>query len=829
MDTATSASTPRHLLVVGNGMVGQKFVDEFIDHSDGWTISVLGEEPRGAYDRVMLSSFFDGSTIDDLNLCDVETLRERGVDFQFGARVERIERKAQQVHLADGRTIAYDHLVMATGSPFVAPIPGRDQPGCFVYRTIEDLEAIRDWSLRPGVSTGVVVGGGLLGLEAANALRNLGLKTHVVEMAPRLMPQQLDEPAAAMLRRWVDELDIETHLGFATESIEAGDGQPLGLRTAVGDLLEAQLVLFSAGIRPNHQLAEAAGLLVGERGGIVVDDNCTTEDPAISAIGEVACHEGRTYGLVAPGYAMARTLSSRLSGGDEQFEGADTSTKLKLLGVEVANFGIENDDADRVEFNDPINRIHRRVSVLEGQVVGGVLVGDTSGYEILHAMATGAMPSADVAALVVPSSLAAASEVELPDSALLCSCNNVCRGAVKDAVRHGTHNLPDLVSATKAGTGCGGCKTDVSSLLFAELSALGIDAKRSICAHFDHSRQELFDLVRFHRHTTWAQVITAHGLGRGCEVCRPVVGSILASLSNGYVLDGDQGSLQDTNDHSLANMQRNGTYSVVPRIPGGEVLPSQLIALGEIAEEFGLYTKITGAQRVDLFGAQLHELPEIWRRVIDAGMESGHAYGKALRTVKSCVGETWCRYGVQDSVAMAIRVERRYRGLRAPHKLKSAVSGCTRECAEAQSKDFGLIATENGWNLYLCGNGGRTPRHADLFAVDLTDEQAIRYIDRFLMFYIRTADKLERTSKWFEGLEGGLNYLRSVIVDDALGICDELEADMERHVETYECEWAATLDDPARLDHFVEFVNAPEATSTPVWITERGQRVPAPA
>ncbi|MCL4113889.1 UNVERIFIED_CONTAM: hypothetical protein GTU68_024073 [Idotea baltica] len=675
-------------------MVGQKFVDEFVDRSDGWTITVLGEEPRGAYDRVMLSSFFDGSTIEDLNLCDAESLRERGVDFRFGARVEQIDRKERHVHLADGSTLQYDHLVMATGSsPFVPPIPGREQPGCFVYRTIEDLEAIREWSLRPTVTSGVVVGGGLLGLEAANALRNLGLTTHVVEMAPRLMPQQLDEPASAMLRRWVDELGIETHLGFATDSIEVGDGQPLGLRSATGDLLEAQLVLFSAGIRSNHQLAESADLAIGERGGVVVDNNCTTTDPCISAVGEVACHDGRTYGLVAPGYAMARTLASQLSGGTEQFEGADTSTKLKLLGVEVANFGVEVDHADRVEFNDPINRIHRRVSVVDGTVVGGVLVGDTSGYEILHAMATGAMPTTNVAALVVPSSLAAAPDVELPDSALLCSCNNVCRGAVKDAVRHGTHALADLVACTSAGTGCGGCKPDVSSLLFAELSALGIDAKRSICAHFDHTRQELFDLIRFHRHSSWQAVVTAHGHGRGCEVCRPVVASILASLSNGYVLDGDQGSLQDTNDHSLANMQRNGTYSVVPRIPGGEVLPSQLIALGKIAEDFDLYTKITGAQRVDLFGAQLHELPEIWRRVIDAGMESGHAYGKALRTVKSCVGETWCRYGVQDSVAMAIAVERRYRGLRAPHKLKSAVSGCTRECAEAQSKDFGLIET----------------------------------------------------------------------------------------------------------------------------------------
>jgi len=274
-------------------------------------------------------------------------------------------------------------------------------------------------------------------------------------------------------------------------------------------------------------------------------------------------------------------------------------------------------------------------------------------------------------------------------------------------------------------------------------------------------------------------------------------------------------------------MQRNGTYSIVPRVPGGEITPAQLIALGEIAEDFDLYTKITGAQRIDLFGATLSQLPLIWQRVIDAGMESGHAYGKALRTVKSCVGDTWCRYGVQDSVGMAIRLEQRYRGLRSPHKLKSGVSGCTRECAEAQSKDFGVIATETGWNLYLGGNGGRTPRHAELFAVDLGDDEMIQLIDRFLMFYIRTADRLERTAPWLDRLEGGIEYLRSVIVDDVLGICDELDADLARHVERYECEWTATLDDPDRMQHFVEFVNAPEVQSTPVWIETRGQRMPA--
>ena len=822
------SATSKNLVVIGNGMVGQRLLDELTKRGVGdWNVTAIGDEPVPAYDRVALSTYFDGATRDDLNLCDREALDDAGIALLVGATVDRIVPTSQHVVLEDGRAIEYDHLVLATGSyPFIPPLDGADGAGCFVYRTLDDLDEIEAWAGQDTVRSGVVVGGGLLGLECANALKNLGLDTHVVEMADRLMPQQLDPPASSMLRRWVTDLDVATHLGFSTSEIAYDGDQLLGLREADGSLLDAQIVVFSAGIRPRHQLAEAAGLAIGPRGGVIIDDTCTSSDPAISAIGEVACHAGSLYGLVAPGYAMARALADRLLGGDATFEGADLSTKLKLLGVEVASFGTTADDDDRVEFSDPTTKVHRRVSLVDGRVTGGVLVGDVSNYDVLHAMASGVMPTADVASLVLPAGLAPSVSTELPDTALLCSCNNVSRGDLKTAIEGGCHDVFGLCDATSAGTGCGGCMQDVKTILFDQLDAMGIEAKRSLCAHFDLTRQQLFDLIRLHQYATWAEVLDAHGTGRGCEICRPTVGSILASLSNGYVLDGDQAAVQDTNDHSLANMQRNGTYSVVPRVPGGEITPAQLIELGEIAEDYDLYTKITGAQRIDLFGAQLHELPAIWRRVIDVGLESGHAYGKALRTVKSCVGETWCRYGVQDSVSMAIRLERRYRGLRAPHKLKSGVSGCTRECAEAQSKDFGVIATESGWNLYLAGNGGRTPRHAELFAVDLTDDELILAIDRFLMFYIRTADRLERTAPWFAKLEGGMEYLRSVIVDDELGICDELDADMARHVETYECEWTATLNDPERLGHFVEFVNAPDHNSTPVWIRERGQRIP---
>jgi len=835
-------SDPKHLVVVGNGMVGQRFVEELVDRDDGaWHVTVLAAEPVPAYDRVSLSSLFDGATLDDLTLADADTFQNHRVELHLNCAVDSIDRDERVVHVRDGGEgpVPYDHLVLATGSdPFVPPIPGADLDGCFVYRTFEDLEAIRQWASSDTVRSGIVIGGGLLGLEAANALHNLGLDTHVVEMADRLMPQQLDGPASAVLRKAVHDLDVSTHLSFATDRIEGDDGRIHSIVEKDGTRIEAQMLVFSAGIRPRHQIGEAAGLVIGERGGIVIDERCMTSDSAISAIGEVACHQARVHGLVAPGYEMARTLASVLTGENKDLDIAQTPTKLKLLGVDLATFGDPTGDAgpdaERITFEDPRSGIHRRVTVADGVVVGGVCVGDLSSFDLLASLVgtkLDGLPSApDIGKLIIPLSLLGETVAfELPDDALVCSCNNVTRGEVKCAIADGSHDVGTLCANTRAGTGCGGCKPDVSSLLVEELERLGIEVDRSICEHFALSRQQLFDLIRFHQHRSWSEVLTSHGRGRGCDVCRPAVASILASLANGYVLDGDQAAIQDTNDHALANMQRNGTYSVIPRIPGGEVTPRQLIELGQIAEDFNLYAKITGGQRVDLLGASLHELPLIWQRVLDVGLESGHAYGKALRTVKSCVGEVWCRYGVQDAVGMAIRVEKRYRGLRSPHKLKSAVSGCTRECAEAQSKDFGLIATETGWNLYLCGNGGRTPRHADLFATDLNEEEVIRYLDRFLMFYIRTADRLQRTAAWFEQLEGGLDYLRSVIIDDSLGIAEELEADLARHVETYQCEWEATLADPDRLEHFVEFVNAPDQHSTPVWITERSQRVPAPS
>jgi nitrite reductase (NADH) large subunit len=825
------------VVVAGNGMVGHKLVETLLDRDGGAgvAITVFAEEERVAYDRVALSSYMSGATTEDLTL--VRPGDYDPINLHLADAVASIDRGAKTVTSLSGRTVEYDVLVLATGSSaFVPPIPGNDLPGCFVYRTLDDLDAIR--AAARDKKVGAVIGGGLLGLEAANALKALDLETHVVEFAPRLMPLQVDDGGGATLRAHIEALGITVHTGASTQEVAAGaDGRVAQMRFADETFLDVDVLVFSAGIRPRDQLARDCGLEVGERGGVVVDGACRTSDPSIYAIGECALAEGRIWGLVAPGYDMARVAADQILGGEQTFGGADLSTKLKLMGVDVASFGdafATSDGARAITFDDPVNKIYKRLVVTEDgtRVLGGVFVGDASAYQMLLQMARGDMPTPEhPEQLIFPALDGAVASVgvgALAETATVCSCNNVTKGAICSAVAdNGITELAELKACTKAGTTCGGCVPMVTDLLKDELRKAGVEVNNNLCEHFAYSRQELFDIVRIHRVVSFSEVLASHGSGLGCEICKPAVASMLASMGGGYILEGEQATLQDTNDHFLANIQRDGTYSVVPRVPGGEITPDQLIVIGQVAKKFGLYTKITGGQRIDLFGAQVHQLPMIWQRLIDAGMESGHAYGKALRTVKSCVGSTWCRYGVQDSTSMAIRLELRYRGLRAPHKLKSAVSGCTRECAEAQSKDFGVIATERGWNLYVCGNGGMRPRHADLLAEDLDDDTLIRYIDRFLMFYIRSADRLERTATWLNKLDGGIDYLRRVVVDDVLGIGAELEAEMEHHVATYECEWTATVNDPARLARFRTFINDDAADPNVVMVPERDQVRPA--
>ncbi|UMB72301.1 nitrite reductase large subunit NirB [Mycobacterium paraterrae] len=819
-------------------MVGHRFVEALRtrDTDGAWRVVVFGEEADAAYDRVGLSTYVGAWDRSLLALAGNDYAGDPLVELRLGSPVTAIDRTARRVIVADGSELAYDAVVLATGSyPFVPPVPGKDSPGCHVYRTLDDLDAIRVGAeaalARDPGAVGIVVGGGLLGLEAANALRLLGMRPHVVEFAPRLMPLQVDQAGGEHLLRSVRELGIGVTVGAGTSAIEPIDDGANRLRVTLSndEVIDAALLVFSAGVRPRDELARAAGLDIGERGGVTCDLACVTSDPAIYAIGEVAAVEGRCYGLVGPGYASAEVVADRLLDGDARFPGADLSTKLKLLGVDVASFGdalATTPGALEVVVSDPIGGSYAKLVLSDDAqtLLGGVLVGDASNYGVLRPLVGSQLPG-DPVALIAPAGNggSAIGVGALPDDAQICSCNNVTKAGLCSAIADGACTVADLKACTTAGTSCGSCVPLLSQLLAAE----GVEVSKALCEHFSQSRTELFEIVQASGLRSFSGLIERYGVGTGCDICKPAIASILASTSSEHILDGEQASLQDTNDHFLANLQRNGTYSVVPRVPGGDITPEQLILIGEIARDFGLYTKITGGQRIDMFGATVDQLPQIWLRLVEGGMESGHAYGKSLRTVKSCVGTDWCRYGQQDSVQMAIDLELRYRGLRAPHKIKMGVSGCARECAEARGKDVGVIATESGWNLYVGGNGGMTPKHAQLLASDLDDETLVRYIDRFLMYYIRTANRLQRTAPWLEELDGGLEHLHEVIIEDSLGLAADFEAAMDRHVDGYVCEWKAVLDDPDKLSRFVSFVNAPGAPDPTVEFTEKnGRKVP---
>lgn len=830
------------VIVVGNGMVGHQFIATLISRGEHlqWNVVTFCEEPRLAYDRVYLSSFFAGKTAEDLSLLPTPTYyEENGITVHLGDKVASIDKAAKTVTSAKGEVIAYDKLVLATGSyPFVPPVTGRDATGCFVYRTIEDLVAMQNHAASSKV--GVVIGGGLLGLECASALKNMGLETHVVEFAPRLMTVQVDDGGGAILKRKIESLGVKVHLNKNTsEIVKTAEGRIDKMLFSDKTELKTDMIVFSAGIRPRDELGKSTGLTMGERGGITVDEHCVTSDPDILAIGEVALYKNRIYGLVAPGYHMATVAADTITGKPEAatFTGFDMSTKLKLMGVDVGSFGDAmgaTPGCHVASFTDSKAEVYRKLvlSADRKTLLGGVLIGDTSAYSTLHQFMLNqvAMPE-NPEDLILParsgSKPAGLGVASLPDAATICSCHNVTKGTICGAITSGSTDVGALKSCTKAGTGCGSCVSLLKDLLTDELKKQGIEVKNHVCEHFAYSRQELHSLVRLGRLKTFADLLAKHGTGDGCEICKPAIGSILASTWNEHVLEPQHAPLQDTNDRFLANTQRDGTYSVVPRSPGGEITPDQLIALGVVAKKFNLYSKITGGQRVDLFGARVEQLPLIWEELIEAGFESGHAYGKALRTVKSCVGSSWCRYGVQNAVGFAIQVENRYKGLRSPHKLKSAVSGCARECAEAQSKDFGIIATENGYNLYVCGNGGMKPQHALLLAADLSPERCLQLIDRFLMFYVRTADRLERTATWFNKLEGGMDYLKQIVIDDSLGICAELEAQMQHVVDTYQDEWKTAINDPSKRKRFRQFLNTDASDPTIVMVEERGQLRPA--
>ncbi|MBG6191751.1 nitrite reductase (NADH) large subunit [Arthrobacter sp. CAN_A212] len=850
---AEDATPPqeRRIVVIGGGPAAHRFVEALWRRgTDGLLITVLTEEAHAPYDRVALSR----RLIDDVDLSLGESImwREPAIALVTGERAVQLDLDAQCVTGASGTRYPYDDVVFATGSEAVRlPLPGGEH--AVVYRTVDDMHWLRSETARLAIDLGrapraVVIGGGLLGLEAAGGLQQLGAESTVVNRAGWLMNAQLDQGGGQALGRLIAEKGLGINCGGAPTGITADDdGRVTGVTLSDGIVLPADLVVFSVGIRPRDELAREAGLDLAPRGGIVISDACKTARPGVWAIGEVASYEGVSMGLVAPANAMAEVCADGILGGLSTFPGFDTATKLKLSGVEVASFGdalAETEGSLEIVYADPARGLYQKLVVTDDAriLLGGIFVGDAAPYSALRPLLGRELPT-EPGAYLSSAGNGDAPPSELPDDVVLCSCNNVTAGACRSAV-HGLDangeatdpalDMPSLKACSRAGTQCGSCVPMLKKLLDAELTKAGRTVSKGICEHFAMSRPDLFEAIQALDLASFQDIILRFGAtdeaktGHGCDICKPAIGSILATQRGEYVLDGGRGTLQDTNDRALANMQRNGTYSVVPRIPGGEITPQKLAVIAQVAEQFGLYVKLTGALRIDLFGARLEQLPEIWKILVEAGFESGQAYGKGLRNVKSCVGSTWCRFGVQDSVAMAINLELRYRGLRAPHKFKMGVSGCARECAEARGKDVGIIATDQGWNLYVGGNGGFQPAHAQLLAQDLNDATLIQYIDRYLMYYIRTADRMQRTARWMDDLDGGLEHVRDVVINDSLGIAADLEAAMARHVEHYEDEWAATLNNPDRLRRFRSFVNAPDAADQSiVLVEERGQRRPA--
>lgn len=832
------------IIVVGNGMVGYKFCEKFVANAPitRFKLVVFGEEPRPAYDRVHLSEFFESGSAEALEIVPRSWYEEHNIDLITNQRVTDIHRDSKTITTINENTFKYDYLVLATGSAaFVPPIKGIEKEGVFVYRTIEDLEAILAYADKiKGDSTvktkAAILGGGLLGLEAAKAVMDMGLEPHVVEFAPKLMPRQLDSRSSKVLQVKLESLGINIHLAKSTNKI-LGDNAITGMEFGEYDKIDVEMLVVSAGIRPRDELGKTCGLDMGTRGGIVVNNKMQTSDPNIYAIGEVALYNNMIYGLVAPGYDMANVSVNQIIGNSEilMSQEIDMSTKLKLIGVDVASYGepfMPVEKGYSILFENKTKDLYKRINVSHDgkKLLGGILIGDASDYNMFHQIYLNGLPiPEDAEELILGTRGEGGSSfggvMDIPDAAQICSCESVTKGEICcSVIEDDCNNLNDVISKTKVATGCGGCKPMVVDLVNETLKSLGKEVKEKVCEHFSFNRQELFDLIKINKVKDYDEAINLFGEGNGCEICKPVLASIFASIT--METPNRQVAIQDTNDRFLANIQRNGTYSVVPRIAGGEITPDKLIAIGTIGKKYDLYTKITGGQRIDLFGAQLHELPHIWKELIDAGFESGHAYGKSLRTVKSCVGSTWCRFGMHESVTFAIEIEDRYKGLRSPHKIKGGVSGCIRECAEARGKDFGLIAVEGGWNLYVCGNGGATPKHAVLFAEQLDDKTVIKFLDRFLMYYIRTAGPLVRTAPWLDKLEGGIEYLKQVIIEDSLGIAKELELEMQGLVNKYECEWKQAIEDPNMVKRFKHFVNSDDTDDNLIFVPMRDQKMP---
>src|SRR4051812_18769843 len=801
------------LVVVGNGMAGARFVEEVLERGGGefFRITVFGDEPHGNYNRIMLSPVLAGETDEDeIVLNPHEWYSDNDVELRAGVRVERIDTAAKHVHADDGTVTPYDHLVLATGSySFIPPVPGVHRedggllPGVFGFRTIEDTRAMI--AAARTHRRAVVVGGGLLGLEAARALQTYGLAVDLVDAAPHLMSAQCDADAGAIVRAGVEALGITVHLSTLTSEV-LGPDRVRGVVLSDGRELAADMLVLAAGIRPHTDVAVRSGLEV-ERA-IVVDDQLRTDDPDVYAIGECAQHRGEVYGLVAPAWEHAVVLADVLTGTkpDAEHHGNGTATKLKVAGVDVATMGINRPERDTDEFlviSEPRRGVHLSVVVRDDKLIGATLLGDTRKVAFLtQAFDRGSpLPQERIKLLVDLSDGAAEVGVaELPGDSQVCNCNGVSKQAICDTVAGGCSSVGGVMDATRAGKGCGSCKGLVQQIV--EWAADGQVTEDAAASWYvpgiPLAKPELMAAIRERRLRSVSAVFAALAPG-GAEDAKSKMGltSLLRMIWGAdYVQENDAKFI---NDRVHGNIQRDGTFSVVPQIKGGVTTPAQLRRIADVAEKYEVpMVKITGGQRIDLLGVRKEDLPAMWD---DLGMPSGHAYGKSFRTVKTCVGTDFCRFGLGDSTQLGIDLESRFQGIESPAKMKLAVVGCPRNCAEAYVKDVGVVAVGNGrWEVYVGGAAGATVRKGDLLATVDSPEAVLTLAGRFLQYYRENANWLERTYDFVPRI--GLERLKAVLLEDSEGICADLDANMQRSIDAYRDPWGQDAREPASPGQF---------------------------
>jgi nitrite reductase (NADH) large subunit len=771
------------LVLVGNGMAGMRTIEELLKLEPAlYDITVFGSEPHPNYNRILLSPVLSGEkTIDEIMLNTREWYDEHGITLHTGDPVVELDRVKRVVRSQSGLEVAYDRLLLATGSfPFIIPVPGKDLPGVLGYRDIADVDAMIEAAKHH--QHAVVIGGGLLGLEAAYGLQQQGMDVTVVHLLDSLMERQLDAPAAALLKASLEERGLKFLMEAQTAAIlgsNGGDGRVERVRFKDGSEVPADLVVMAVGIRPNIELAQSSGLYC-ERG-IVVDDTMTTYDPRVYSVGECVQHRGQCYGLVAPLFEQAKVCANHLAKlGYGRYEGSVTSTKLKVTGIDLFSAGNfqGGEGCEEILFQDPAGGVYKKLVIRGDRLDGAVLYGDTvDGSWFFKLMREGTDISGMREDLLFGQAhLGDAGHggqtqaAAMTDDMQVCDCNGICKGEIVKAITSkGLFTLEDVKLHTKAAASCGSCTGLVEQLL---ASTLGNDYSapeaKPLCKCTDYTHDQVRSLIREQHLTSVEQCFKQLEWREpdGCHVCRPALNYYLISTWPDEVKD--DGQSRFINERVHANIQKDGTYSVIPRIFGGETSPQQLRAIAEAAEKFDVRTvKITGGQRIDLLGLTKEQLPEIWKDLTDAGFVSGHAYGKAMRTVKTCVGSQWCRFGVQDSTQMGIELEELTWGSWTPHKFKLAVSGCPRNCAEATIKDFGVVAIESGWELHVGGNGGVKVRATDVLCRVETSEQVKEYCGAFMQVYREEARYLERTAPWVERV--GIAYVKKRVVEDEVG------------------------------------------------------------